>query len=70
MENQYICDKTHGSSCCSSIRMGEMKLILGNPGPPNGWYAPSESPDNLPDAPGPWGWEVAPEAASAPRSRS
>lgn len=33
VENQWICDVTQGGGgCCSSIRMGEMKLIIGGPG--------------------------------------
>jgi hypothetical protein len=33
VENQYSCDTTQGGGgCCSSMRMGEMKLIIGGPG--------------------------------------
>lgn len=32
VQNQYCCDKTHGDSCSSSIRIGDLKLIVGNPG--------------------------------------
>ena len=33
VENQWSCDVTQpGGGCCSSIRMGEMKLIVGGPG--------------------------------------
>lgn len=33
VENQYSCDITQsGGGCCSSMRMGEMKLIIGGPG--------------------------------------
>jgi hypothetical protein len=33
VENAYSCDTTQGGGgCCSSMRMGEMKLIIGGPG--------------------------------------
>ena len=33
VQNQWICDTTQGGGgCASSIRMGEMKLIIGGPG--------------------------------------
>lgn len=33
VENQWSCDVTQGGGgCCSSMRMGEMKLIIGGPG--------------------------------------
>lgn len=32
VHNQYICDTTHGPSCSAAIRVGDMKLIMGNPG--------------------------------------
>lgn len=33
VQNQYICDTTQAQGgCCSSMRMGEMKLIVGGPG--------------------------------------
>ena len=46
VHNQYICDKTHGASCSSSIRMGEMKLIVGDPGDSRtiAWPQPASTP--------------------------
>lgn len=33
VENEFSCDTTQsGGGCCSSMRMGEMKLIVGGPG--------------------------------------
>ena len=43
--NQYCCDKTHGD-CSSAIRVGEMKLIVGNPGDSRtvAWPEPDSTP--------------------------
>lgn len=46
VNNQYICDTTHGASCSAAIRVDDMKLIIGNPGDSRTlrWPSPSEEP--------------------------
>eukprot|EP00756_Hemistasia_phaeocysticola_P045614 Hpha_TRINITY_DN19361_c0_g1::TRINITY_DN19361_c0_g1_i1::g.81248::m.81248/K12375/ARSI_J; arylsulfatase I/J len=49
VQNEYICDVTQGGGgCCSSMRMGEMKLIIGGPGDSRTVQLPKWSSEAVP----------------------